>query len=261
LKLGNDDVSTLERLGFSPNQAKVYFALVMLGTASAKDIWNFSGVSREEVYRKLRELQKLGFVELIFAKPAKFRATPLECVSMEMLRRKAEEISKLQTETEELLRKVHVHKRENLQAETPYIRLIPQKRAILERTKEELEGLRICLDTICSWEKGIGWMSSHQDLFVDVLNRNVTIRFLIGNSEGYRFPRFVEELQKNPYFQIKAVQALPPAFIGLYDQKILFVDTLAKTTFLESPVFWSTNPCIVGMAQIYFESVWSNSLE
>jgi sugar-specific transcriptional regulator TrmB len=260
LELDNDSISTLIRLGFSSNQAKVYLALVMVGSSSAKNIWQSSGVAREEVYRKLCELQKRGFVEKMFAKPAMFRATPLECVIIEMLHSKAEKIFEVSKGTEELLKKVHAHKRENLQAETPDTVLIPRQKPLLERSKKELEGLKVGLDTICSWKKGIGWMSSHYDLFMNALNRNVKVRFLIEKSEDSRFPTFVEKLKKNPLFQIKTVQNLPPACIGLYDQKILLIDTSAKTGFIESPVLLTTNPSIVGMAQIYFDKMWTNSL-
>jgi len=251
--------STLMKLGFSSNQAKVYLAIVILGTPSINGIMKLSGVPREEVYRKLQELQERGFVEHIFARPFMFRATPLECVITTMLKLKAEEISKLQIKTEELLRDFeNSQKRETLEADKPQIILIPERRPLLERAKKELESFKNSLDTISSWKKGINWISSHYDLFMKALDRNAKIRFIIEKTEESRFPRFVEELQNNPLFQIKTIQALPPACIAIYDQKILFIDTSVKTTFIESPVLWSNNSNIVGMAQIYFETLWSN---
>lgn len=257
MELDTDSISTLVKLGFSPNQAKVYLSLVILGCSSTKNIHKFSGVSREEIYRKLNELQKLGFIEKVVAKPAMFRATPFKIVIREMLRFKAEEISNLKTATDEMLAKIGPHEMENLQPETSDTFLVPKKRPILDRAKKELERLKISLDTICSWKKGIGWMSSHYDLFMNALNRNVKIRFLIEKKENFRFPRFVEELRVNALFQIGTTQSLPPACIGLYDQKILFLDTSAEAGFIESPVLWSNNPSIVGMAQTYFDTMWT----
>ena len=257
MKLDSNQVSTLVQLGFSPNQAKVYLALVMLGTASAKSVCKFSGVSREEVYRKLRELQELEAVERIMTKPASFKAVPMECVFANLLRFKALEISDLQTKTDELrsnLEKFEEGKK--MQIEKHDITLIPEQRPILIRAQNELEKLKFRLDTICSWEKGLGWMSKHYNYFMNALNRNVEIRFIIQKAEEVKFPRYVKRLQKNSNFQIKSIYTLPPACLGLYDQKILLLDTSADTNFVGSPVLWSNNPSIVGMAEIYFETIW-----
>jgi sugar-specific transcriptional regulator TrmB len=254
-----DYVATLMRLGFSHNQAKVYLALTTLGATSVNDVMKLSGVPREEVYRKLQELQKLGLVERIFAKPLLFRAEPLEYVTTTRLKLKAEELAKLQIKTEEMLRDFkETKKNEKMKAGKSEIILIPEQKPLWERTKREMDKLKISLDTVCSWKKGIEWISSLHDLFVELLKKKVKIRFILGKTEP-KFPRFVEELQNNPLFQIKTSQALPPASVSLYDRKICLIDTSTITSFIESPVLWSNNPSIVGMAQIYFDTEWTNS--
>ena len=50
----------LVKFGLSPNQAKTYLTLVRLGECTAKRIWENSEIPREEVYRKLNELQEFG---------------------------------------------------------------------------------------------------------------------------------------------------------------------------------------------------------
>ena len=98
------NINTLIQLGFSPNQAKVYLALTKMGKeSSAKEIWKHSGVAREEVYRKLRELEELGAIERILTKPYKFRASSLENVANAFLHKKAEKLSELQMEMSNLL--------------------------------------------------------------------------------------------------------------------------------------------------------------
>jgi sugar-specific transcriptional regulator TrmB len=247
-------------LGFSPNQAKVYLALVALGSSSAKSVWKSSGVCREEVYRKLRELQEMGFVERIFVRPVRFRAIPLECVITTMLNRKSNEIAELKIKTEDLLHDFKKgKKRDKLKTDEPEIALIPGRESLLEEAKKDLESLKNSLDTINSWNKGINWMSAQYDYFLKALKRNVKIRFIIEKDEKIKFPRFVEKLQENPLFQIKTVQVLPPAGICLYDEKTLLIDTSSKSSFLESPVIWTNNPGIIGMVQIYFETLWTNT--
>jgi hypothetical protein len=47
--------------------------------------------------------------------------------------------------------------------------------------------------------------------------------------------------------------------MGLYDNKRLIVDTTARSSFVATPCLWTNNPSIVGMAQLYFESVWTTN--
>ena len=111
----HDHFLTLERLGFSSNQAKVFLALVSLGnSADVKSIEEVSGVHREEIYRKLNDLQEMGFVERIFSRPVMFRAIPLESVIHVLLHRKSDEISNLQIETEKLLQELRVEEPNSL---------------------------------------------------------------------------------------------------------------------------------------------------
>ena len=252
---------TLVRLGFTPNQAKVYLTLVKLGGSSIRNLAKFSGVHREEIYRKMNELQELGFVEHIFTRPVRFKATPLECVINIMLHRKSEEISELQLETEELLHDFgRSDNRDKLESNGQLTFLIPERRPLLERAKKQVDSLQNCLDSICSWIKGVGWLSNHYIHFMKALNRNVKIRFIIEKSGESRLSRSVEELINNPLFQLRMIKVLPPACLGLYDQKILFLDTSSDTRFVESPVLWSDNSSMIGMAQVYFEKIWNDSL-
>ncbi len=254
----SDHVSTLVKLGFSNNQAKVYLALAFLGTSSANDVANFSKITREEVYRKLVDLEKMGFVERIFTKPAMFRATEIKNVISTMLDLKTKESSQLKLKIKHLLNDFKKrNKKENNDSDKPEIVLIPERKPLLEKTKKEIQNVKSGLDIIYSWKKGIAWISSFHDLIMNALDRNVRIRFIIERYES-KLPRFVEELQENPSFQIKTVHALPIASLSIYDQKTLLIETLAQTGINESHALWSNNPSIVGMAKVYFETAWIN---
>jgi sugar-specific transcriptional regulator TrmB len=228
---------------------------VNLERATAKEIWKLSGVAREEVYRKLNELKKLGFIEQSFSRPSFYKACPIDCVIGSLLKKKAVDISNLQEETNEMLENIMKNKKQN--HDENEILLIPENRPLLEKAKTELRFLKKSLDTICSWEKGIGWLLSHHDHFMKALDRNVKIRFIIEKNNDFDFPDPIKLLKKKSFFNIKSVPILPPACLGIYDQKKLLLDTSSKTGFVKSPVLWSNNPSIVGMAQIYFDKIWT----
>ena len=65
----------LSAYGLSLNQAKVYLFLLTNGITSARPIATSLGLHRVEVYRKLRELEELGLVEIYLSSPKRYSAT------------------------------------------------------------------------------------------------------------------------------------------------------------------------------------------
>lgn len=247
-------------MGFSPNEAKIYISLVKFGVCTVKKLEASSGVTREEIYRKIHKLEKQGYVERIFTKPAMFRPVPPKCIIKDILGRKAENLSKLQVETENLLHILEkTDKNQKSHLEDHDIIFIAEKRALFERGKESLIRSKSSVDMICSWKKGVSWLSHFENQITDALNRKVKIRIIIEKNGHEEFPRFIKDHPKNVLFQTRTIQVLPPASITIYDRKKLFISTSQTSRFVETPALWSNNPNIVGMAQIYFETIWKNS--
>lgn len=67
-------VFELSSFGLTPNQAKIYLFLLINGTAPARRISRLLGLHRVEIYRKLRELEELGLVELHLSSPKSYSA-------------------------------------------------------------------------------------------------------------------------------------------------------------------------------------------
>jgi len=83
-------VKELTSFDLTGNEAKVYLATLQLEKASARAIARLSGIPRQEVYRVLPQLEKLGAVEVIIDKPTKFLAIDPEEVLSELIERKQE---------------------------------------------------------------------------------------------------------------------------------------------------------------------------
>jgi sugar-specific transcriptional regulator TrmB len=58
-----DDIQTLTDLGLSLLQAKTYLNLAKLGKANVQTIAKASNVARQDIYRVMPKLQKLGLAE------------------------------------------------------------------------------------------------------------------------------------------------------------------------------------------------------
>ncbi|MCL4435709.1 MAG: hypothetical protein M1503_00625 [Thaumarchaeota archaeon] len=71
-------IEKLVKFGLTYLQAKVYIAIYLLDEAHAKKIIQKTEVHRAEVYRVIRELEKIGAVVPIVSHPVRYRATPPE---------------------------------------------------------------------------------------------------------------------------------------------------------------------------------------
>jgi len=70
--------STLQKLGLSKNEIRVYIYLARSGMLKASEVSEVISLHRTETYRILRDLEKMGLVSSVFEKPLKFVATPFE---------------------------------------------------------------------------------------------------------------------------------------------------------------------------------------
>jgi sugar-specific transcriptional regulator TrmB len=76
--LSNDEtIYLLMDLGLTCSQAKAYLALTVLKKAEAKKIARVSCIARQDIYRIMPELERIGLVEKLIATPVLYGAIPL----------------------------------------------------------------------------------------------------------------------------------------------------------------------------------------
>ena len=83
----------LRDIGLSPNEAKVYEALIKVGEASVQEVSNKSGVHRRNVYDAMQKLMEKGLASEVFVKGEKnFKAINPRRL-LELLKEKEEKIN------------------------------------------------------------------------------------------------------------------------------------------------------------------------
>ncbi|MCD1293837.1 TrmB family transcriptional regulator [Methanocella sp. CWC-04] len=78
-------IDSLHILGLTEYEAKVYSALVLLETADVKQIYEFWGASKPNVYQSLKSLTDKGLVMVVSSRPAIYRAVPYESALKHMV--------------------------------------------------------------------------------------------------------------------------------------------------------------------------------
>lgn len=91
----DERVQTLMNLGLTLLQAKIYLALAQAGKTKIETISKASNIARQDIYRIMPTLQKLGLAEKIVTTPTMYKATPIKEGYYLLLQNKTQEYTEL----------------------------------------------------------------------------------------------------------------------------------------------------------------------
>lgn len=253
----------MTRLGLTSVQARVYIALAQSGISTIKTISKVSRVARQDIYRITSVLQKLGLVEKIIAAPTMFRAIPIKDAISILLERRTKETSELQAQTKELLKKFKKIKAITTapQEETQFI-LVPEKEALILRTKQAVMSAQRSTDIIITWKKFPQMLLLLAKEFREAIKRGVKIRYIVEKTEYENsWPEIVQAFTRNSSFKLRFVPNPPNTVFGIFDEKEVFIATSTAGYAAEYPALWSNNPSLISAMHDLFEIMWFTSLE
>lgn len=251
----------LTMLGLTHSQAKVYSALASLGEARVGIIWKSSGVHRQDIYRILSELQNLGLIEKIVAKPTKFRAVPIEVATSFLIDGKENELLNFKKNANKLISTLisSNEKKEIEENEDDFV-LIPKGRKIQHyRICQVLKEVQSSIDVVCTYRSLLQYLHVYSGEHSEELKRRgVKVRIIVEKPENQESLFEIHRLLSHMKFptQLKFTPTPLPVTFALNDEKKLLLNILKNGGILESPKLFSTNPCIIALAKAWFEKMW-----
>lgn len=87
----HDAVESLEHLGLSNYEARVFVALQKLGTGTAREVHRVADIPRSQVYGAADELEARGLVEIQQSTPKRYRPVSLDAARSHLTRRLEQE--------------------------------------------------------------------------------------------------------------------------------------------------------------------------
>jgi sugar-specific transcriptional regulator TrmB len=251
--LSVEDVQTLTFLGLTNLQAKVYLSFLNIGTTTAKTIAKNTDVARQDVYRILAELEKIGLVQKIFSTPTQYTpVTPDNAVDILLERRQREHLNSLDKAKEFCQR---YKNKKILPVEDAHFVLIPPKQRYLQKSKELYENTQVCIDVFTTVQRARVDLQIFKDEYKMALKKGVKVRYLVGKTENEN--ENIDTTIRNPFFELKIItvpKQLAP--FTIYDQKDLLMVTTEKEQVYQSQTLWTNNPLIVNSLLNYFDLLW-----
>jgi sugar-specific transcriptional regulator TrmB len=249
-------------LGLTLLQAKIYLALSKTGKATIKTISKASNIARQDAYRIMPALQKLGLAEKIIAEPTMYKATPLkEGVSI-LLQNKTHEHSELQKKTIVLI-KSYQESNDNttLQEEEPQFVVTSSKTLLFKRLAEKDNTAQTSIDIVGKWEGIRATLFYRLQDFKRALKRGVRIRIITEKHEDDKaIQKNIQTLTMNPLFGIRYLSAPIPLKTAIIDGTEMNM-CIAIPPDNDVPSLWSDNPQFVKVMVAYFEELWNKTLD
>jgi len=169
---------TLEKLGLSKLQAKVYLAVVATQKASVAQIANLSKVARPDVYRILPTLEENGLVKKIIGSPTTYEATPLKQACEMLLETKKAEYNEIQHNTNYLINtfdlNAHLHS-----VNVGGFQIISSLKLLLETLAAENANAQKSIDLMGKWPNVRPVVFGCGQFFPNALKRGVKIRVIV----------------------------------------------------------------------------------
>jgi sugar-specific transcriptional regulator TrmB len=256
----DEDTVLLLSLGLSLNQARVYLAILQLQKTTAGQIAKFSKVRREDVYRILPSLEKMGLIERFIGKPSRIQATPISDALTFLLaeeKKKAEErLSGMRVAVQKLSLKDW--KRSLPEEESIYI-LVAGKKAILVKTSLLIRNSRKEVALIADKGRIMLILSQLSDDCKQAIKNGAQIRLLFEEtSADILLKEKVQKLIDGASVHVKFHRKPLNHFIISDDTEALIAGS-KKSGIGESPSLWTNNSNLIGVLRTSFEFDWEKA--
>ena len=258
------NVEILLDFGLTGNQAKVYLAAARLRLASVGQISKVAKVRREDVYRILPKLEKMGLVEKLLGTPAKIRATPAEEALSILIKHEEDtarkRVSTLKTKTKTFLKHFAPAPRLEMEEKISFT-LLAKRENIISKTMALMKKAEKNIDLVCSRTKLMQLIHELAEQINEAAKKDVKIRIVSEMPEpGDSIPRIIEE-QTSPGISLDLRYTdLHSGHYIIVDFKEALIATTTSGNLAENPLLWTNSDSLVGVFQKDFENLWHNAI-
>jgi sugar-specific transcriptional regulator TrmB len=255
-------VETLEKLGLTQLQAKIYLATLTLQRATAIRISTTANVARPDVYRIMPSLEELGLLKKLITTPTMFEATPLRNACQLLIRKKRDHYTQIQKESEELISQYA----EKSYITTPDIvdegfSIIASKELWQEKFAAIVKASQVSIYVIGEWMSLTSIALRNPEIYLDPLERGLTVK-LITNRATDQHIIDVWNKQANkrfPSLDIQLINERPPINAMIFDDQTATMSVRSTPDIELTPILWSDNPEFVKVIGGYFEHLWAKA--
>jgi sugar-specific transcriptional regulator TrmB len=258
LSHNNYHFQTLNQLGLTPNQGKIYLTLLQTGRTTGSIISKETGLARQEIYRILNELHTLGLIEKIINTPTEFQAIPIQDGISVLMMKKSRELEHTKERIQSLIDEYTIVKGTIPQKEYKFL-MIPPKTLSHEARERMFQNSKVTIQLISTNRRFSQGISHFFEVWENTLKRNVNVQVIVvGDETKFKGSPRLRHLQQYPNFN--ATFTHKPGTGLLIVDKIEAIVTLdPKVDLGASPVLWTNHPEVLSIYIDYFANLWEQA--
>jgi sugar-specific transcriptional regulator TrmB len=258
----------LSAFGLTPNQAKVYLTILQIGTAPIGQVSRLSTVRREEVYRLLPKLEKMGLVERVMGTPMKVKALPVDEALASLIKTEQDKASRrladLAAKKEVFLHsfKPKYDPDARVETEDANFSLITERAGVLVKTDEMVRAAHRQIHAVVSRRRLPMFVASHATELKNAIGKGIDIRMITQEpDDADSIPAIIEKyLSPGTTLSLRYARRLPSRYMIVDDREAL-VTTSIDASFVEGPVLWSSSDSLIAFMREDFQALWNASVE
>jgi sugar-specific transcriptional regulator TrmB len=261
----NENAEMLSSFGLTHNQAKVYIAIAQLDLASVSQVSKVSKVRREDVYRIMPKLEKMGLIEKILGTPTKIRAIPMEEALHVLIEREQEiankRMSSLMSKKDEIL-KYYKRFRIRTTSEGPHFSMVSGREGIMSKEMAMIKRAKSAVCIVTSRDKFRQFFNNYDEALKKATKKGIKVRMVLNVTEhADPIVSAIKEYENSRVpIELKYTDHTITHYM-IVDFKEVLVATSVGPTLGENPCLWTNDNSLVGLLQKNFEGLWHASVD
>jgi sugar-specific transcriptional regulator TrmB len=251
-------IEYLVDFGLSEKEAKTYYVLSRLGSASANEITIAAQYNRLQTYRAIKGLLNRGLVEISLERPRRYTPLTIEHAISLLEQEAANHIVRLESRKPLLLEKWSALAEFPISRHKYTFRIIQGSRNVFKFAVVLYESAKKSVDIIMNGRELTPWVSQGaDDSLQKIVQRQVTTRaiteFTSNNLAAVQ--RFLE------FCDLRHVSQLNTAPVMMIDGKEALICLSGDNPGIPENAIWTNHPELVGIVSSFFNTHWSNTKE
>jgi len=254
----------LEDFGLTLNQAMVYLTIVQSGTATVDRIAQYTKLYRQDIYKMMPKLQRMGLITKTLGKPAKFEALPVKMALENLLttkKKEAEEkILRLSTDIRELTDSVkHFQTGKLLKEDEPHFSLLTTDFELKNKFDTSFDRARKQFCVVSTPDLAPNIINIISERARAIAKKGVETRIIIESSVDEATRKFLDKVDRaHDCIIAKQVRDATLVPYRIFDDEEVWI-SLKKEIKSGTPWFlWTDAPNIVKFYKKSFERLWTS---
>ena len=253
----------LALFGVTNTQAKIYIGLNALGVASASEIASLSEVRREEVYRVMPELEKLGLVTRKLGTPRKFLAIEVKAAleTLTKTKRKAmeKEITRLRQRKVELIAQLKTTTGLKTEKEDSSIEVFFEHMSVLAKLVQMIKKAKRRIMLVSSLD-GVGTVLVRKiEKTIEMGKIQISTQIIVDDSwlNETRTLKLMRSKITDKQIELRHVEMLPFNLLIVDEEEAIWGEFQPRNA--GSKIFLTNNQTQIGLVKMAFNNLWMQS--